>query len=459
MKKPVTLCFILNALFLMSSCPQAAVENPYADIEKSYTDLPTGTFWAQNWTNSKYYEVDSVLLAEGEKCLVWAERSALVPIATGEKIAREYDTAIYDKIVGTFGSDDIMTSGDVDQNGKLTLLLLDIKDGFKGSGAYTAGYFSPNDLLSSTNSNRKDMIYVDTNPSTLCAPDSYATIAHELQHFINFTTRYTDEYNYSQMDTWIDEGLSAAAEYLYLEKHNMERVTQFTLSETVQQGNNFFVWDNRANGILDEYSTVYLFFQWLRIQSGETGIYRRIIASPYGDYRAVTEAISGAFAEDLGSTDWETTLRSWLAANYINSPSGIYGYHDELPDLRVYALGGRRQTTLWPGEGVYSIIDASRFFSGGGPNIKYAGLRKATGSPEPSPESLLSLNTFSAQGRLLTFNSNNINEKRKDLIETGYLTGARGETIPPAGSGRSARQDSWRIDIRDIVGRSDNGDD
>jgi hypothetical protein len=464
MKKLVLLRLIPLAAFLMISCPQTVVENPNEVIAKSYTGLKSGTFWAQNLATDKYYQVDSVLLAEGEKCLVWAERSAWVPIATGEKIALSYDDGIYNKIVGAFGSDDIMTSGDVDKNGKLTLLLLDIKDGYNSSGAYTAGYFFSSDLLSSNifkESNERDMIYVDTYPSTLLSKESYATIAHELQHFINFTTRYTDEYNYSLMDTWIDEGLSAAAEYIYLDGHSKERVADFTLSETVQQGNNFFVWGNRQDGLLDDYATVYLFFQWLRIQSGETDIYRRIIDSPHSNFRAVAGAITGTFAEELGSTDWETILRSWLAANYINSREGLYGYRGELPELRVYALGGATQELL-PGEGVYSkIASASPLPSAGGPNIKYAGLRKATGSQELPADLLLSLiNTLYPNGMLLTFNSSNDNNKWTK--ETGYLSGAKGEDIPQfpsAGSGRSARQDawqdSWRIDARDILGRPD----
>jgi hypothetical protein len=430
----------------------AAVQNPYENLE-------TETFWAQNLEKQKYYKVESVLLADGDKCVVWAEKSSGVSVATGEAVAREYDEKIYPIIVSAFGSGDIMAKYDMDHNGKLTLLLLDIKDGFNGSGAYTAGYFFQNDLLSSSfydHSNERDMIYVDTNPSKLPSKESYATIAHELQHFINFTARSFN--GYRTMDTWVDEGLSSAAEYLYLGQHNEERVTQFAASKTVQQGNNFFVWGNRSDSILDDYSTVYLFFQWLRIQSGEIAIYKRIIESPDYDYRAVTGVISGTFAAELGSTSWETTLRSWLAANYINSPTGLYGYHDELPTLHVWALGGRTQYLL-PGEGVYSITGnpPGDLPSAGVSYIKYAGLRKASGSLH---EPLVSLDSLYPNERLLTFNSNENNETRRVM---GLLTGKPGEDIPPSppsASNRSAGQtgDSWIIDARDIMGRTDRGD-
>jgi hypothetical protein len=447
MRKLVLWSFVPVAVLSAISCPQAAFQNPYEGLE-------SGIFWAQNLATEKYYTVESALLAEGEKCLVWAEKSAGVSVARGAAIAKEYDTNIYPKITEVFGSPVITGSGDAEGGGKLTLLLLDIEDTFNGSGAYTAGYFYSYDLVwpkSFEYSNKRAMIYVDTYPSTLGSPASYATIAHELQHCINFTARSLNEYR--SMDTWIDEGLSSAAEHIYLGEHNHERVSQFTQSPTIQQGNNFFVWRNLPDNILDEYSTVYLYFQWLRIQSGGTEIYKRIIESPNYDYRAVTGAISGGFATDLGTTSWEAVLRSWFAANYLNSPTGLYGYHGEIPTLKVYALGGATRQLL-PGEGVYSIAGESpgALPSSGGSNIKYAGLRRATPPEEP-----VSLSALYPNGRLLTFNGNQSKGGRSEL---GRLTGEGGETIPQfpsTGPGRSAwnPDGSWIIDARDIMGRDD----
>jgi hypothetical protein len=437
----------------MISCPEAVVQNPYQDRKP-------GTFWAQNWATKQYYTVESVLLAEGEKCVVWAERSAWVPVAEGEAIAREYDSRIYEKIVDVFGSDEIMAEYDMDGDGKLTLLLLDIQDGFRGSGAYTAGYFSRNDLFSSNHSNNhsneRDMIYVDTNPSRLRSEESYATIAHELQHFINFSSRFSA--GRELMDTWIDEGLSAAAEQIYLGRHNRDRVSHFNASETIRKGNNFFVWGERPDSILDEYATVYLFFQWLEAQSEGTDIFRRIIDSEHPDYRAVTDAISTTFTEKPDSTSWDTVLRSWLAANYFNSPDGLYGYRGKFSELRVWALGGKTWQLL-PGEGVYSAVGgAPGAFpgGGGGPNIKYAGLSDRTAGSEPR----VSLETLYPKGRLLTFNGNEKEDHQAG--ETGLLADGEAETIrrvPFAGTGRSAAGDSWIIDARDLWGRPEHGHD
>jgi hypothetical protein len=445
--KQTALLWIIPVVFFMISCPQATVQNPYQD-------LAIGTFWAQDWANKdgKYYKVDSVLLAEGEKCFVWAERSAGVSVVTGEALAWEFDQRIYDKIVGVFGSDELMMKHDI-AGGKLTLFLLDIKDGFTGSGAYVAGYFSSADLFSSKTfsySNERAMIYVDTEPSRLLSKESCATIAHELQHFTNYSARFSA--GKRLMSVWIDEGLSAAAEQIYLGQHSNDRIAHFSSSETIKAGNNFFIWGERPDSILDEYATVYLFFQWLRLHGG-IEIFKKIIDSEHHDYQAVVQAISETFAGDLESASWDGILRSWLAANYLNSPDGVYGYRDEIPNLRVWALGGSTRRLL-PGEGVYSAIgDIPGNFPGnsGGPNIKYAGLSRGVGD---SPESLVSLETLYPNGRLLTFNSNESGDPQAS--ETGLLADGREEIIrrlPSAGAGRSATGDSWIIDARDILGR------
>jgi hypothetical protein len=454
-KKLVVLGILLLAVFGLISCPNAALESPY----KGYEELEKKTFWARNFSSGKDYSVNAVQLWDGDKCIVWAERSAAVPIETGKKLATEYEKNIRPKIMETFGSEEIMAGGDMDGDGKLTLLLLDIQDGYAGSGAYTAGYFFSNDLFkanASNHSNERDMIYVDTNPSMLLSSASYATIAHELQHFINYNTRIQNKH--PAMDTWIDEGLSAAAEYVYLGRQSAERIDHFSRSETIRQGNNFFVWGEKSENILDEYSTVYLFFQWLSIQSGGNEIYKKIIESPDGDYRAVTGVIDGAFAEALESTSWETVLRSWFAANYINSQTtGLYGYHSKIPGLRVYALGGSTQKLL-PGEGVYSISGDTpdALPESGGENIKYAGLPKNAGPADLSPDPAVSLDGQYPNGRLLTFNSNARNTNSESAKEIGYLTNGEGENIPPSkGTGRSAWQEggSWIIDARDLLGR------
>jgi hypothetical protein len=464
--------------FFVLSCEFPISRERERESNPDYEGLENRSFWAQDLRDNKFYKTEAVRLCDGEKCVIWGEESAGVTQKTAELIAKEYDTNIYTKIVDVFGMKDIRGENGVsignsldmadymtpDRDGKLTILLLDIKDSYKqgSQDSYTAGYFDPRNLYRNdnyyiSNSNETDMMYLDTYPSELTSQTSYATFAHELQHLINHVNTRVIERE-SSMDTWIDEGLSSAAEYIYTGDHPEMRYKWFIYDTegTIARGNNFFVWDNhpeKTSAILDEYATVYLFFQWLRLQShgGQTddgyGIYRAIATSENHDQNAVVNAAKNFFEEPQYAADWETLLRTWLAANYINKSSGPYGYRntDKLKLVRVSTIGGTTQT-LYPGEGVYSSITGGTGFtprSGGGTNIRYGGLRS---NGDTDFEGI----SYSGDG-LLTFNINI--DSRKGGTETGYLTG-RSSTGVSAAASRQIGQISgpFLVDARDIGG-------
>jgi hypothetical protein len=273
-----------------------------------------------------------------------------------------------------------------DGDGKLALFLIDIKDGYPNEThkGYVPAYWRKADLTDGKDhANQMDMIYVDTYPGTPGSSESYAAIAHELQHFMNFVTGTVKRTGAVPMDTWIDEGLSTAAEYIYLApNHAQERIDWFNQdpSGSIVEGNNFFVWGNHyakyPNAVLDDAASAYLFFQWLRIQHRDyaelsgyptpetfykdapgdslygASIYTDIITSQYFDYRAVTAAAvknidSAVVTEsppntvDKDYSDWGTLIGDWLAANYLNSVATEdsiplrYGYKGELA-VRVW---------------------------------------------------------------------------------------------------------------------------
>ncbi|QQO10472.1 hypothetical protein [Breznakiella homolactica] len=446
MKKTMVLYIITPLLLALASCEDSG--------GGTYAGRSSRQFYAQDIYQSElqnksvYYTVNAVHLAENSTCIVYADRNAGVSIATAETIAAEFQNNIVYKITNAFGP-----FGDLDGNRKLILLLLDIRDGYSGSG-YVAGYFNPSDMFQRSTrypySNQADMIYLDTNPGQPGTTEFYSTIAHELQHQINFTAsvdyRIIGNTIYD-MDTWIDEGLSSAAEYIYRGGHYTQRINYFNSDRggTISKGNNFFVWQNDAN-VLDEYATVYLFFQWLRIQSGGTGIYKNIIQSPDYDYHAVTAA-----ATSIGGpySDWGTLMREWLLANYVNSATGTLGYKGEI-QTTTYAISDNTRNLL-PGEGVYSKINTQFDVTDTG-NIRYAGATKNS--------TLISTTTPYTGTRLLTFNSNDSNAVFNtsgnivsSAYETGQLTG-NGDSRSVVEAGRQAYQNpgKYPVDAAAILG-------
>jgi len=234
----------------------------------------------------------------------------------------------------------------------------------------------------------------------------YTTVAHEMQHMMNFATGYALRGEDGWMDAWIDEGLSSAAEWVYSGKHNQERIDWFNEggSGLIDLGNNFFMWENHVDNklaSLDDYATVYLFFQWLRLQANTSEIYKKIIASKYYDEQAVT-TVMNSYVPEQGYSKWSTLLKTWLAANYINASSGPYGYMDD-PALKlvvprpVPAKSGNT-LKLAPGEAVYSITKTAPTLTGQGKNIKNTFLNRS--------EKEVSDTSYYPNGAMITYNIN-----------------------------------------------------
>jgi hypothetical protein len=453
--------------------------------EETLDDLEKDDFYAQNMTNGIFYKVKADMLCVGVRCVVWAERGSGVTQKQAQDIANEYDTKIRSKVVDAFSRKDVYTTnngirydfGDmVDyanwlagrDDRKLTILLLDIKDGFKDpkTDSYIAGYFFGGDFQPQGNifgtrqySNGRDMIYIDTHPgfsSPGMITTAYATFAHELQHLINYVTSRAYRKS-SYMDTWIDEGLSSQAEHLYLGENLRQKCEWFSVDPagTIAKGNNFFVWGNHQDdklAIMDDYASVYLFFRWLYLQADtdlRPHIFYDISNSDFRNYQAVTNV-----AREINSKweDWGPLLRTWLAANYYPK-NAVYGYKgdDYLKGIvKVKAITGST-VSLYPGEGVYSTMNNSVSITEEvDANIRYAGLNSNIISGTIGTSSPYSGNI------LLTFNANT-NNGTATKPETGVLTG-----VSPATPSRMAGEDGqteritgpYVLDARDALGRN-----
>ena len=431
--------------------------------------LGDNQFYALDVKTKKHYILTAKKLWEGKTCTIWAEErngTTEVTKAGAKKFADKYDDEIRGKLIKAFSvidgeqGFDILAYADslTDSNGKLTILFLDIRDGYNGS-AYVAGYFFEGDFYqqgkifrSSSYSNGRDMIYVDTNPGLKYTEETYATFAHELQHLINYATRARN--GAGQMDIWVNEGLSAWAEYLYYGRNPYDKWYNFIqdIAGTIARGNNFFVWGNHEanpDSILDEYSTVYLFFRWLYLQAAdkelEGDIFKKIIASPHHDYRAVTEVAAQINPE---WSNWGTLLGTWLAANcYPGSPYGYIGDEELMGNIRVNTISGT-SISLYPGEGVYSLIMGDSFAPApetSRVNIRYAGL----------VEDSFIVNASEITGNiLLTYNANANNGDK--TTETGELTGFSSVAPVRAQSrgGQAGRfTGPYVLDARDLLGR------
>jgi hypothetical protein len=360
----------------------------------AHDDYDSSGFWANDSGTS--YFTPATKMTEGKYCQVWVENTQLeqkfVDHAQCLELASEYDNYIYPILYETFGS---MKLDFPRNNGKVILYLLEIRT------MSVAGYFYSRDFGVQPDSNHAAILYLDVtnNGGNVNMPSFFAVVAHEGQHLINYS--HTVAAGRGAPDLWINEGLSSAAEAVYGGSRGFasgidpcNRVDFFNGDQyqTIRNGNNFYVWngywENAANfetfpdgpkdklshvtskvDIISNYSTAYLFFQWLRIQS-RTGekIFKEII-SPGGsvgsyqsDYRAVLQA-AHARIYDARDFTWSQLLRTWMLANALNEPNGLYGYNNE-PHFRTinlhYANDGESfSRDLSPGEGVWCKIGSN----------------------------------------------------------------------------------------------------
>ncbi len=405
------------------------------------------TFKAQNLTNGSWYDIPSLLLAEGTRSLVYMETAASVSLATAQAIATEFDNDIYAQIETNFG-----TPADVDTNGKIIIFLLDIQDGYNGTGGYVAGYFDPTHLFSKTTysvSNEAEMLFIDISPAEPGTSACYETIAHEFQHLINFSNTALP-IGGSEQDLWINEGLSSGAEYVYSGAVSESRIEWYNADPvgTIAVGNNFFVWngyweEDYPASVLDNYATVSLFFQWLRLHaSNGTGIYKEILTSSDRDYQAVTSAAAARI--DSSFSSWETLLKTWNLANLICETTGYYGYLNAI-NVSTPVFIPNANNARWyfsPGESIVSLAPVSGYTptTGSGASIRYLGVTPATSTLDTTaPYTALNVLTFNA-------NSDNESADQTGYIALGnisYLTqlSSRNVAVNPLPT-------SWKIDVQ-----------
>ena len=441
-------------------------------------NVPSATFWAYNEVTEKSYQLSAEMLADNNLCEVWVEKGSGVSQATASAIANEYRNSIYPRITAAFSERINFDNGTSypstvelayyiveeftgKRNSKLTILLLDIQDGYKTeTDPYVAGYFDSKDFFTTSDvmqqidpnlrSNERAMLYMDVYPALSLGMDEfYGTIAHEMQHLMNFATSillFSNKMKSSpNMDLWINEGLSAAAEWVYSRQYSQFRINWFSKDPTqlIRQGNNFFVWGNRSktspvndykgSEILDDYATVYLFFQWLRLQPGNNDIYKKIIFSSKPDYEAVVDEMSGY-------STWPLLLEGWMKANYYTSGYGSDSILNNEVKVNYWPTNATT-VSLFPGEGVYSVAN---LFSVPSPDTNYNYLGLQSGGTTTTS------GNFS--GVLLTYNKNTNN--KQGAVPGGRTTGVTANIVA---SGRFSMPDSLRgpyaISMGDMIRR------
>ncbi|GER75082.1 hypothetical protein BpPP18_31490 [Weizmannia acidilactici] len=290
-------------------------------IQANYQVGDSKSFYVQNLVTGAYSSMSATLLYSGSHADVWVNNNEITSDEAAQ-LGKEFDNKIYSSDVDNFGS-----PSDIDQNGKVNILCYDIQDGFSGSGGYVAGYFSPQDLYNVSYSNRSEIFYIDTYPlmgigSSKDVSQAYSTLAHEFQHMINFNQKVFVQ-GLTDTDTWMDEGLSMAAEQIYTGEALQDRIDYYNEDSDITNGHSLLYWDYDGD-VLANYSLSYLFMEYLKDQCGRgNSIFKELINDPHSDYQAVQDIIHKYVGENISFGQFMTDFR---AALVLKQDTGLYGF-------------------------------------------------------------------------------------------------------------------------------------
>ena len=294
---------------------------PPAEALPTAPALPIGmerTFFAPDFRSMQQYTVSAILRGVGRFCYIFveeAEWNTRVTAETVQSMVRAFDVAtpanpqrgIYSTLVDLFGA-----PPDIDGNGKVILLLLNIRD-TNHANRYTAGFFNPADqnlgVLRNPGfrrfpirSNEADMLYVDTQPLNPNSEMAHNVVAHELLHLIHWRHDPREA-------TWVDEGCAGYASFL-CGYSVQEHVAAFEKMPSVS----LITWPDIEADSLPHYGAAFLWMLYLHEQHGGIGTVAEIVRNRGTSLTGVADALASKGVTQKVSD----IFINWKLANYLS---------------------------------------------------------------------------------------------------------------------------------------------
>jgi len=338
-------CYVIVSVFLISSCGGGgggAAPTP-----------STGTaFWAVDFrtTSPTYYQTRANKAAEGTHCYIYIEQGLVADAAEIAAIRDEFDNNIYPTVRNAFGSE---PNPGVDNDPKIYVLLLNIRDGFNG-GSYTAGFYNSGNEYSvadNPHSNVKEMLYMNFNPALpLTATGFFTTLAHEFQHMIHWEQK--THLKSLDDDTWLDEAMSEIAP-TYLYGPNYGRIVDYENAPS----DSLTDWQ----GLVSDYGVAYMWSQYFKDQfdTGGGNIFKGIMQQNSTGITSVNSALTTTFVSktfDIAFKDMSIAILSGNTMNWGGHPEWSYTSINTIPGTYSYGISNAETATL---PGLFPIANTS----------------------------------------------------------------------------------------------------
>ena len=268
-------------------------------------------FYAQMINNGNTYgwfNIPAHLLKVSDNLAIYLQNGQNVSAYALNKLAQEFDY-YYTSMTNIYG-----THSDIDANGKIIILLMDINK-TKGSGSQVLGYFNPSDMHGN---NKGEILYMDISNANNKTDNAIGTIIHEFQHLINYSYVISGERN--EMSSWLNEALSESTSILFNKATTESRINEFNKINYYC----FYTWNtsnisnNNKNNTHVNYPSASVFMHWLYQKNGSNDSIFKTIASSkeLGDYNKVLSAAKGI--SGLSGATWDSLLLDWMSEIVTN---------------------------------------------------------------------------------------------------------------------------------------------
>ena len=269
-------------------------------------------FYAQmidDGNTAGWFNIPAHLLKVSDNLAIYLQNGKNISAYALNKLAQEFDY-YYTSMTNIYG-----THSDIDANGKIIILLMDINK-TKGSGNQVLGYFNPSDMHGN---NKGEILYMDISNANNKTDNAIGTIIHEFQHLINYSYVISGERN--EMSSWLNEALSESTSILF---------NKATVESRIEGFNNinyycFYTWDiptnisnNNKNNTHVNYPSASVFMNWLYQKNGSNDSIFKTIASSkeLDDYNKVLSAAKGISGYSVSS--WDGLLLDWMSEIVTN---------------------------------------------------------------------------------------------------------------------------------------------
>ncbi len=312
-----------SLLQYLAAHPEAGQPSLKKSAAWGFTVGSTHAWYAYDYSTTNQYLTNATCRAVGVHCYIFVEDSMWT---TGK-----VDQGVVDSVMNTFDNSvpsnsskgvyqmDVDAFGnppDVDNDPRIIILILNIRDGWSGSGGYIEGYFYGLNEVNVAGSNNAEIYFLDAYPTNLKSSaglrSGMSTTAHEFQHMIHWN------YNKSQI-SFVNEGCSLVAEV----NCGYPIYSQFYFASEP----NHYLLDWRGSNInlaLFDYSRAARYFTYLRDQFG-MGIFPPIVQSaPHIGINSISDGLA-AVSSPRQFTD---VYLDWAIANTLDDRSvdPRYGY-------------------------------------------------------------------------------------------------------------------------------------